>query len=263
MTQFALLTSITMEGIATITLNRPERHNAFDDVLITELTTTLQQLEETPNLRALILRANGKHFCAGADANWMRRMVDYTAAENLRDAHQLAELMNTLYHFSKPTIALAHGAAYGGGIGLIACCDIALATHSAQFCFSEVKLGLVPATISPYVIAAIGERAARYYFLTAERFDAKNALTLGLIRDVVAEDELITKGEALASQLLINAPQAIAAAKQLVTSVAGQPIDATLRSFTAECIATLRSTPEAQEGLKAFLEKRPPAWSLK
>jgi len=255
-----LLVSIT-NGIATLTLNRPEVHNAFDDILIKNLTEILQQLNNNVDVRVVILTANGKSFSAGADINWMRRMVSYSEQENLQDALKLAGLMRTLYNLNKPTLGLIQGAAYGGGVGLVACCDIAIASKQAGFCLSEVKLGLIPAVIGPYVLAAIGERAARRYFLTAEYFDAHEAQRIGLIQ-LITDDEntLKTTGRRMAENLLDKGPQAMCAAKKFIAEIVHQSIDEKLIKFSAETIAKLRIGTEGQEGLSAFLEKRTPQW---
>jgi methylglutaconyl-CoA hydratase len=251
----------TQNGIAVLTLNRPEIHNAFDDILIGDLTAQLQQLDADSSVRVVLLAANGKSFSAGADINWMRRMATYSPEENLQDALALARLMNTLYTLSKPTIALVQGAAYGGGVGLVACCDIALAVSRASFCLSEVKLGLIAAAIGPYVLAALGERAARRYFLTAEKFSAQEAYRLGLAHEIVAEEELIKHGRQMAENILANGPQALTAAKKFIRAIAHKPMNETVLQFSAETIARLRSGSEAQEGLSAFLEKRKPTWA--
>ena len=242
-------------------MNRPELHNAFDDSLIAALTVALRQLEADPAVRLVFLAASGKSFSAGADLNWMRRMADYSRQQNLVDARALAGLMQTLDRLSKPTIALVQGAVYGGGVGLVACCDIAIATAVATFCLSEVKLGLMPAVISPYVTAAIGSRACRRYFLTAEMFAAAEAHRLGLLHEVVKDEgELRLRGLAVGELLLRNGPQAMAAAKDLIAAVAGQPINAALIDDTAVRIADRRASAEGREGLSAFLEKRQPVW---
>lgn len=248
-------------GCATLRLNNPAQHNAFDDQLIADLTACLRQLGEDPQVRLVILCASGKSFSAGADLNWMRRMADYSAEENLADALALAELMKTLNELPKPTIALVQGAAFGGGVGLVAACDIAIASEHASFCLSEVKLGLIPAAISPYVLAAIGETAARRYFLTAERFSAAEALRIGLLHQVVAADDLTATGASIARQLLLNGPQALAAAKRLIRDVAGRAINNQLIDLTAKRIADIRASDEGREGLAAFLEKRKPFWT--
>jgi len=260
MSEPSLFSHIDDAGRATLTLNRPELHNAFDDALIAELTAALRQLEANPAVRVVILAANGKSFSAGADLNWMRRMADYSDAENLADSRALAELMATLNHLAKPTIALVQGAAFGGGVGLVACCDIAIATPRASFCLSEVKLGLIPAVISPYVVAAIGERAARRYCLTAERFDATEALRLGLVHEIVEEEALRGSAARFCTTLLENGPTAISAAKELIFEVARQPLGPELREATARRIASIRASQEGREGLSAFLAKRKPSW---
>lgn len=260
MTTETILTSIDERGIATVTMNRPELHNAFDDAFIAALTGELRRLEVDDSVRVVILAASGKSFSAGADLSWMRRMADYTREENLADALGLAELMRTLSGLKKPTIAQVQGAAYGGGVGLVACCDVAIASRRAAFCLSEVKLGLIPAVISPYVVEAIGPRAARRYFQSAEVFDAAEAHRLGLAHEVTAAEELPAAVERLAAALLTNGPRAMAAAKELVARVASGPIDEAMIRDTAERIADTRASAEGKEGLSAFLEKRKPAW---
>ena len=251
---------IDPRGIASLTLNRPERHNAFDDVLIAELIDRLTALATDNSVRIVVLKAAGKSFSAGADLNWMRRMADFDEAQNIADAMRLAELMRRLNSLPKPTIARVQGAAFGGGVGLVACCDIALASENALFALSEVRLGLIPAVISPYVVTAIGERASRRYMLSAERFDAAEALRLGLVHEVVNEAELDSRLDALVEALLAAGPAAQTAAKNLVLAVAGRPIGADLIADTATRIAAVRASDEGREGLAAFLEKRRPAW---
>lgn len=260
MSAATILTHIDDRGVATLTMNRPELHNAFDDLLIAALTGELRQLEADDTVRLVILAAGGKSFSAGADLSWMRRMADYTRKENLADALGLAELMRTLSSLKKPTIASVQGAAYGGGVGLVACCDMAIASRRATFCLSEVKLGLIPAVISPYVVEAIGPRAARRYFQSAEVFDAGEAHRLGLVHEVAAEEELSAAVDHLSGALLKNGPRAMAAAKELVARVAFGPIDEAMIRETAERIADTRACAEGKEGLSAFLEKRKPAW---
>ncbi|MCF6266022.1 MAG: enoyl-CoA hydratase/isomerase family protein [Desulfuromusa sp.] len=260
MTPQTILTTIDEQGLATLTMNRPEIHNAFDDALIKLMTAELHRLEGDPDVRAIILVANGKSFSAGADLAWMRRMADYSHEENLSDALSLAELMQTLYQLKKPTIARVQGAAYGGGVGLVACCDMVIASENSVFCLSEVKLGLIPAVISPYVVAAMGSRATRRYFQSAEVFSAAEAYRWGLVHEVVAAEELGAAVESLASKLLRNGPIAMAAAKELVARVAAENIDATLINDTAKRIAAIRASAEGKEGLSSFLEKRSPAW---
>lgn len=248
-------------GRADVVLNRPDIHNAFDDALIAELTAVFQRLGDDNSVRAVVLSGAGKSFSAGGDLNWMRQFARYSFDENVADAKKLARLMRALDEMPKPTIARVQGAAYGGGVGLVSCCDIAVAVPGAGFCLSEVKLGLIPAVISPYVVAAIGSRAARRYFLTAERFDAAQAFRLGLIHELAEDerqmDEIIAK---LVGTLLANGPEAVAASKDLIRAVARHPVDDNLRDETARRIAERRASPEGQEGLSAFLEKRKPSW---
>jgi len=247
-------------GIASVILNRPEQHNAFDDGMIAELIELLGKLEQDERIRVLVLRAAGKSFSAGADLSWMRRMADYDLAKNTDDAMQLAELMRRLNCFPKPTIALVQGAAYGGGVGLVACCDIAIASQKATFCLSEVKLGLIPAVISPYVIEAIGVRASRRFMLSAERFDAEQASRLGLVHEVVEERNLDAKLDSIVEFLLAAGPAAQAEAKDLIRAVSNKPIDSELIQNCAQRIARIRASSEGREGLNAFLEKRKPIW---
>jgi methylglutaconyl-CoA hydratase len=248
-------------AVGILTLNKAERHNAFDEVLIAEITAGLRELAADPRVRAVVLSSTGKSFCAGADLNWMKRAAGYSQEENLRDAHKLAELMRTLNELPKPTIARVQGPAYGGGVGLIAACDIAVATYDALFALTEVKLGILPAVISPYVLAAIGERHARRYMLTAERLSAAEAYRIGLLHEIVPGEEQLDEaiGEILDS-LLKNGPQAQAQCKGLIRAVSGQPIDETTIEETAQRITSVRSSPEGKEGLTAFLEKRKPNW---
>jgi methylglutaconyl-CoA hydratase len=248
------------QGIATVRMNRPDVHNAFDDALIGALTAELRRLDAAQEVRVIVLAANGNSFCAGADLKWMQRMATYSREENLRDAMALADLMRTLDGVKKPTIARVQGAAFGGGVGLVACCDIAIASTEAAFSLSEVRLGLIPSVISPYVIAAIGEREARRYFLTAERFDAVEARRIGLVHDVVDSGALDEAVATIAGHLLKGGPQALAAAKKLIADVSRRAMDDALSAETARRIAAIRVEREGQEGLAAFLEKRPPAW---
>lgn len=246
--------------VAWVRMDRPERHNAFDDALIAELTDALRAVEGDEPVRAVVLAGSGKSFSAGADLAWMKRMAGFSREENERDAMALGALMRTLAHLRKPTIARVQGPAYGGGVGLVACCDIAVASRGASFALTEVKLGLVPAVISPYVVGAIGERAARRYFLTAERFGAEEALRLGLVHEVVDEAALDARIEALLEALLACGPVAQREAKELVRAVAGRPVTSELIQDTAQRIARLRASPEGREGVSAFLEKRRPGW---
>ncbi len=244
----------------TLTLNRPEQHNAFDDTLIAELIDALQKIEQDNSVRTLILTGAGRSFSAGADLNWMKRMAAYSSEENREDALQLAKLMQVLNDFAKPTLAMVQGAAFGGGVGLAACCDIVLASDNASFCLSEVKLGLIPAVIAPYVIAKIGQSHARRYFLTAERFDAQTAQSFGLVHEVVAADQLQARAHAFCELLHQNGPQAMTASKALIRHVAAHPLDQTLRTHTATNIAEIRTSPEGKAGIQAFLNKTPPPW---
>ena len=259
----AAICEIAENGVATITLNRPDIHNAFDDVLIADLTAKIETLDADPLVRAIILTGAGKSFSAGADLNWMKRMAGYSHAENLADSRALAKLMKVLNFASKPTIALVNGAAFGGGVGLAACCDIVIASDRASFCLSEVKLGLIPAVISPYVVEAIGVNQARRYFLTAERFNAETAKQIGLVHEIVSGDELAARGDEMANILLANGPAAMHAAKDLIYAVANKPISDAVIDDTAHRIADQRASDEGREGVGAFLEKRPANWSKK
>ena len=247
--------------VGLVTLNRPERHNAFDDTLIGSLTEALRSMEADDGVRVVVLSAAGTSFCAGADLNWMKRKSAFSRQENQRDAMQLGALMSTLAHLRKPTIARVHGAAYGGGVGLVACCDVAVASNAATFSLSEVKLGLVPAVISPYVVSAIGERAARRYFLTGERFDAAEAWRLGLVHELASDDaDLDEKVGAIVDAMIACGPVAQREAKELIRAVATRPVTSELIQDTAERIARIRSSPEGREGVGAFLEKRRASW---
>jgi len=259
-TDKAVLASVSSQGIATITLNRPQVHNAFDDRLIAELTAEIARLDQQREVRVVVLAASGKSFSAGADLNWMKRMSGYSEAENLRDAVGLANLMHTLAGLSKPSVAGVQGAAFGGGVGLVACCDVAVAAEEATFSLSEVRLGLIPSAISPYVIRAIGHRAAQRYFLTAERFAAREALRIGLVHEVVAQEKLDDTVARICAELLQGGPQALAAAKRLVADVSDARLDHSLVEETARRIAAIRVSPEGREGIAAFLEKRKPRW---
>ncbi len=248
-------------GVATLTLNRPEVHNAFDDNVINSLIQHLEAVAENPDVRVLLLRSEGKNFSAGADLNWMRRMAKNSHQENLVDARGLGRLMQCLNELPKPTIALVQGAAYGGAVGLAACCDMVVATEASQFCLSEVRIGLVPAVISPYVVRAIGERQSRRYFLTAEAFSARQAQAWGLVHEVVETNaQLDDAKEVLVNKLLNNSPRAIEAAKDLIYAVSSKPIGSEVIEETASRIADIRVSAEGQEGLSAFLEKRKPSW---
>jgi methylglutaconyl-CoA hydratase len=248
------------DGVVRLTLSRPAIHNAFDDRQIAELTAAFGDLAGDKMVRAIVLTGAGKSFSAGADLNWMRRTTTYGEAENLRDANALAALMKALYQLPQPTVARVNGAALGGGTGLVACCDVVVAGEDALFGTTEVRLGIMPAVIGPYVIAAIGARQARRLMLTGERITAHEAARIGLVHEVVAGDLLDAAVERVVSHLLKGGPRAIAAAKRLVHDLAGRPINQELIDNTARRIAALRATPEAREGLSAFLEKRKPGW---
>ncbi|MGO4125120.1 enoyl-CoA hydratase-related protein [Inquilinus sp. YAF38] len=246
-------------GIGTVVMDRPDRHNAFDEHVIADLTAGFAKLGADDAVRAVVLRGAGKSFSAGADLDWMRRMAAYDEAANLADARALAALMRTIDTLPKPTVALVHGAAYGGGVGLVACCDIAIATEAAAFSLSEVKLGLIPAVISPYVVRAIGARAARRYFLTAERFDAVEARRLGLVHELAASDGLEEAARQVLAALRGNGPAAVRAAKDLVAAVASKT-PAEVEEDCTRRIAAIRAGDEGKEGVAAFLEKRKPSW---
>ena len=250
-------------GVAELRLNRPDVRNAFNDEVILELTQAIHDLSAREDVRCMVLAANGTAFCAGADLNWMRSMADYSHAQNLADAAKLAQLMATLYACPKPTIAKIQGDVYAGGCGLVAACDIAVSVDSAHYCLSEARLGLTPATISPYVIRAMGARAAQRYFLTAERFDAAQALRIGFVHEVVAADQLDVKVAEIAKALCQTGPVAVSLCKKLLQDVAGQAITPALVQMTVAAIADVRVSPEGREGLQSFLQKRKPAWLLK
>jgi methylglutaconyl-CoA hydratase len=247
-------------GVARLILTRPEKHNAFDEVLIEDLTQALTGLGQDPSVDVVVLAAEGKSFSAGGDLGWMKRAAEKSRAGNIADATALASLMRTLDTLPKTTLAVVQGAAYGGGVGLIACCDIAIAAPHATFSLSEVKLGLIPAAISPYVIAAIGTRQARRYFQTAESFDAATAQRIGLVHEVIEADSLEARAIELAQAIVKTAPVARQDAKRLVFDLAHRPIDDALTAMTAERIADARARDEAREGLAAFFERRAPQW---
>jgi methylglutaconyl-CoA hydratase len=247
--------------IATLTLSNIEIHNAFDDEIILELRTHLETVRHQENIRALLIEADGKHFCAGADLAWMKRMAEHSEEENLKDARQLAGLMSDIYNMPIPTLVAIQGAAYGGAVGLVACCDIAIASEKARFCLSEVKLGLAPATIGPYVVSAMGARRCGQLFMTASVFDALQAKEYGLVHEVVEHESLAEAINKTLSQLLIAGPEANKAAKQLIRACI-PPFDSNLSETTSTMIAKLRVSQEGQEGLHAFFEKRSPNWIL-
>jgi methylglutaconyl-CoA hydratase len=250
-------------GVARVTLNRPEVRNAFDDALIKQLHESFLSLGKDDSVRAVVLAGNGPAFCAGADLNWMKRMAGYSREQNEADARALAEMLAALDRLPKPTIARVHGPAFAGGTGLVAACDIAVGTPEAKFCFSEAKLGLSPATISPHVMRAIGVRAARRYFLTAEVFDGVEAHRLGLLTLLVSPGDLDAEIQKLLDHLLAGGPEAMKKIKQLIRDVAGRAVDDALIGDTAKRIAEIRASAEGREGIASFLEKRKPSWSSK
>lgn len=250
----------TPAGIALVWLKRPEVRNAFNETMIAELTDAFRAVDGDAGLRAMVLAAHGPAFCAGADLNWMKKMSGYSFEQNYEDALGLARMLHTLHTMQKPTVARVHGAAFAGGMGLVAACDVAVAAHGAEFCLSEVKLGLVPATISPYVIAAMGERAAYRYMLTAERFTAAEAYRIGFVQEIVVDEELDATINAMLGELVSGSPAAHTATKELIRAVAGRRIDDDLIGDTATRIATARASDEGKEGIRSFLEKRKPAW---
>jgi len=255
-----MLTIEHKDGVTRITLDRPAVRNAFDDALIAELTKAFKAAGADPAVRAVVLAGNGPAFCAGADLNWMKRMAGFTYDENLADGRGLAGMLAALDRMPKPTIARVHGPAFAGGTGLVAACDIAVGTPEARFCLSEAKLGLSPATISPYVMRCMGERAARRYFLTAEVFDAAEALRIGMLSMLVPTPELDASVESLLRHLLAGGPQAQAKIKDLIRIVAARPVEDALVDETAKRIAEIRVSAEGREGIASFLEKRKPKW---
>lgn len=251
---------IDTRGAATVWLNRPEVHNAFDDTLIATLTAELKRLEADNKVRVVVLAGRGKSFSAGADLNWMKRMATYSESQNRRDAEGLAELLRTLNFLKKPTIAAVHGNAYAGGVGLVACCDIVFAFEKASFALTETRLGLIPATIGPYVAAAIGERAARRYFLSAEAFTAQEAHRIGLVHEVCKAEQLPVLVSQMVDTLVACGPAAMRQAKDLIWRVGRGAIGAEMIAETAKRIAEIRVSPEGREGIASFLEKRKPSW---
>ena len=261
MTTSPLITEISGRGVATVTLRRPDIHNAFDDILIDRLRRELQGLANDHAVRVVVLAAEGKSFSAGADLNWMKRMAGYERAENIEDAKNLGKLMATLHRMPQPTIAVVQGPAYGGGVGLVAACDIAIASEDALFCLSEVRLGLIPAVIGPYVVAAIGEREAARYMLTAEKFSATEAQRIRLVQDVVPADKLKERRNEIIENLLKGGPKALSEVKNLISYITKSATqDEKVVRDTAGHIARVRATDEGQEGVSAFLEKRNPNW---
>ena len=255
-----MLKVVQSGGVARVWLDRPEIRNAFDDALIAALTQTLRELDADAGVRAVVLGGNGPAFCAGADLNWMKRMAGYGYEQNLADARALAGMLKALDRMAKPTVARVHGPAFAGGVGLVAACDIAVGTPEAKFCLSEAKLGLSPATISPYVVRAMGERTARRYFLSAEVFDASEAQRLGLLTAVSPSENLDGEIGKILEHLLQGGPQALAKIKDLIRTVSSGPVDDAMIEDTAQRIAEIRVSPEGKEGIASFLEKRKPAW---
>jgi methylglutaconyl-CoA hydratase len=249
--------------VAEVYLNRPDVRNAFNDGVIAELTQAFVQLGADPGLRAVVLGGHGKAFCAGADLSWMRAMAGYDWERNRADAQALAQMLWTIHSCRLPVVGRIHGDCYAGGVGLAAVCDVLVAVDSMQFCLSEARLGLLPATIGPYVMRALGEQASRRYFVTAERFSAVRAHALGFVHEVVAADALDTKVGEIVAALVANGPAAVTACKRLVQELAGAPIDEALRADTARRIADIRASAEGKEGVQSFLDKRSPAWSPK
>jgi len=255
-----VLLDVDARGVATVTLNNPNKHNAFDDNIIRELTNAFNGIAERHDIHVVVLASTGKSFSAGADLGWMKRMASYSYEDNLKDANALAIMLKALNFMPQPTIAKIQGAAFGGAVGLASCCDIVIAATRASFCLSEVKLGLIPATISPYVVNAMGLKACRRYFQTAERFFADKAMHLGLVDEVVEPEQLDAEVEKMVETLLANGPTAVRHAKELAFDVAYQDIDDDLLRDTSERIASIRVSSEGQEGLSAFFEKRAPKW---
>ena len=260
MTEQTITTSIDPRGVARITLNRPELHNAFNTEMINEVCDAMGRLVSSAEVRVIVITGAGSSFSAGADLNMMRRMADYSPAENKSDARRLAHMMDAIYHSPKPTVAFVNGPALGGGLGIIAACDIAIGAETAFFALSEVRLGLIPAVISPFVIEAIGARRARRLFLTGERFSAARALEIGLLHEVAPADDLDAALERCLNNLLTCSPAAKFEAKELIRTVAGRHIDEHLLDDMATRIARIRASDEGKEGVSAFLEKRKPSW---
>jgi methylglutaconyl-CoA hydratase len=253
--------TITFDSkLATVTLNRPDVRNAFNEATIAEIALAFDELGRNDEVRAIVLAANGPAFCAGADLNWMKKMAGYSDAENLADAGKLADMLRTIYLCPKPVVAKVQGDCYAGGMGLVAACDIAVSVDAANYCLSEVKLGLIPATISPYVIKAMGENAARRYFLTAERFSAAEAHRIGFVHEVVAAEALDATVAGIVKALVTNSPNAVKHAKVLVRDIVGKDVTNALLQDTAERIAQIRASQEGREGVASFLEKRKPSW---
>ena len=257
---YQTLTVTITDRIGHVTLNRPDLRNAFNEQSIAELALAFDELGRNELVRAIVLGATGAAFCAGADLNWMKKMAGYSDSENRADAMRLADMLRTIYTCPKPVVAKVQGDCYAGGMGLVAACDVVVSVDTANFCLSEVKLGLIPATISPYVIKAMGEQAARRYFLTAERFDAKEAHRIGFAHEIVPAADLDTKVAGIVQALANNSPNAVREAKKLVREIAGEPVTEALLEDTANRIAGIRASLEGREGVASFLEKRRPSW---
>ena len=258
--QYSMLELSFAGHVATVTLNRPDVRNAFNETTIAELTDAFRQLETRDDVRAIVLAANGPAFCAGADLNWMKKMATFSDEENRVDARRLADMLSAIYRSSKPVVARVSGDAYAGGVGLVAASDIVVAVESARFCLSEARLGLIAATIAPYVVRALGERASRRYFVTAEPFDCATAQRVGLVHERVAPDALDETVKRITAALCANGPHAVRESKRLVQDVAGETIDEALIDDTAGRIARIRASEEGREGVASFLEKRAPNW---
>lgn len=262
MNAFETLAFAQRGAVATVTLNRPDVRNAFNETVIAELTGAFHALAKEDSVRAIVLAGHGPAFCAGADLNWMQTMAGYSDDENRADALRLAEMLRAIHACPKPVVARVHGDTYAGGVGLVSACDIVVAADSAHFCLSEAKLGLIPATISPYVIRALGEQAARRYFITAEHFTAAEAHRLGLVHELASAEALDAKVDALTAALVANSPNAVRESKRLVREIASAPIDDALLADTANRIAAIRASDEGREGVQSFLGKRKPNWLL-
>lgn len=255
-----ILVTKTLKGVCVLTLNRPEKRNALDGLIIQEWIQILEKVEKDNSIRIVMVNGNGDNFCAGADIGWMQKMSKSSKADNVEDALQLAKLLHKIYNFPKPVIGLIHGATMGGGLGVSACCDMVIAASNSIFCFSEAKMGLTPSVISPYVLPVFGERLSRYYFLTAEKFNAEKAVELRLVQEIVPVEKLMESGLLLAGKLLSNSLHALTQAKKLIKYVSQKPISDEIMQWTAEHLAFMRASADADEGLKAFLEKRSPVW---
>jgi len=247
-------------AVARVWLNRPDVRNAFNDSVIAELTAAFRELGADASLRAIVIGGHGKAFCAGGDLNWMRAMADYSWEQNRADAQALADMLYTLYTCPLPLVGRVHGDCYAGGVGLASVCDVLVAAEGMHFCLSEARLGLLPATIGPYVVRALGEQASRRYFISAERFSAAEAHRLGFVHELATAETIDAKVDAIVQTLVANGPAAVKASKKLVQDLAGQPLTAALRADTARRIADIRASDEGREGVQSFLNKRTPRW---